>query len=78
MTAAAHGVWLARWLDGANGKQTCKTLGALTQLPAHLRFAAGVCAVNRDAHVHTAVLALVDVFALIQVQLRISGMSWPC
>ena len=38
MTPAAHGTWLARWLDASSGKQFYKTLGELTELPAHLRF----------------------------------------
>lgn len=38
MTPAAHGTWLARWLDASSGKQFYKTLGELTQLAANLRF----------------------------------------
>lgn len=38
MTKDGYGTWLARWLDESSGKQVYKTLGELTELPAHLRF----------------------------------------
>jgi integrase len=38
MTREAHGTWLARSLDAASGKQVYKTLGELSEMPAHLRF----------------------------------------
>ena len=38
MAREAHGTWLARSLDASSGKQVYKSLGELTELPAHLRF----------------------------------------